>query len=104
MVQRTGMDPEPFDPHPPSEHLRMRHQPTAMPLASQFGDEREKRKLAIRQRSEIRLQYADFNAQRVRHRGTLNAIIANDVDQRPIRNDKPGHQQPRSTNPTTTET
>src|SRR3546814_7413342 len=91
MVQRTGMDPEPFDPHPPSEHLRMRHQPTAMPLASQFGDEREKRKLAIRQRSEIQLQYADFNAHRVRHRVNLNVIIVNDVDQRPIRHRSEEH-------------
>src|SRR3546814_8061522 len=97
MVQRTGMDPEPFDPHPPSEHLRMRHQPTAMPLASQFGDEREKRKLAIRQRSEIQLQYADFNAHRVRHRVNLNVILVHDVDQRPFRHDEAGNPQLRFT-------
>src|SRR3546814_6200519 len=100
MVQRTGMNPEPFDPCPPSEHLRMRHQPTAMPLASQFGEEREKGKLAIRQRSEIQLQYADFNAHRVRHRVNLNAIIVNDVDQRPIRHAEAGKQQTRLTDAT----
>src|SRR3546814_15624355 len=99
MVQRTGMNPEPFDPHPPSEHLRMRHQPTAMPLASQFGDEREKRKLAIRQRSEIQLQYADFNAHRIRHRVNLTVIIVNVVAQPPIRHSTTGNPTPRLPSP-----
>ncbi len=99
MVERTGVQPDPLDTPGPGPRKRLRHQPPAMSLAGEFGDQPEIGNLASARPAQVEFEHPHLDPRRIDHRMHGNARIAKDRGERGIVHRQPREPQPARSDP-----